>query len=410
MNKVEKLNKQLSKLPDTPGVYFFVGAKNKLLYIGKATVLKSRVRSYFAPDIGEKRSEWIKKMVGEAVDIKFEKTDSVLEALILEAELIKKYLPPYNSIGKDQRSWNYVVITKEAFPRALIMREREVKGEVEKFGPFTHSSQLRIALKIIRKIFPFRDFCVPNQSKPCFNYQLHLCPGTCVGAIPKQEYAKTIRNIILFFKGKKRVLIKTLEREMKISAKNREFEKAAAIKSKIFALQHIHDIALIKKDRPELQESHREKTFRIEAYDIAHLSGTNMVGVMTVVEDEEAKKSDYRMFKIKGQKSADDTKALKEVLERRLKHTEWSLPDLVVVDGGVSQLNAAQSVLTTQKLNIPVVAVTKDDRHKAKEIQTLNSANQKLITQYKREILIANSKSHRFAITFHRKIRSRLPK
>ena len=125
-NLQEKLKGQISKLPSTPGVYRFIGAKKNLLYIGKATSLKSRVRSYFALDIGEKRSEWIKKMVGEAVDIKFEKTDSVLEALILEAELIKKYLPLYNSIGKDQRSWNYVVITKEDFPRVLIMREREI--------------------------------------------------------------------------------------------------------------------------------------------------------------------------------------------------------------------------------------------------------------------------------------------
>ena len=380
-------------------------------------------------DIGEKRSEWIKKMVGEAVDIKFEKTDSVLEALILEAELIKKYLPLYNSIGKDQRSWNYVVITKEDFPRVLIMREREIihpphyrvaplllqeRGPKEKFGPFTNTSQLRIALKIIRKIFPFRDKCnFPNSlpfgegrgGAPCFNYQIGLCPGTCVGAISKHEYAKTIRNIILFFKGKKKVLIKTLEHEMKSLAKAREFEKAATIKSKIFALQHIHDIALIKKDRPELQESHREKTFRIEAYDIAHLSGTNMVGVMTVVEDGEAKKSDYRMFKIKGQKSADDTKALKEVLERRLKHTEWSLPDLVVVDGGVSQLNAAQSVLATKKINIPIVAVVKDNRHKAREILNIEK-----FRELKSQILLANSESHRFAITFHRRLRSHLPK
>ena len=130
-----------------------------------------------------------------------------------------------------------------------------------------------------------------------------------------------------------------------------------------------------------------------------------MVGVMTVVEDGEAKKSDYRMFKIKGQKSADDTKALKEVLERRLKHTEWSLPDLVVVDGGVSQLNAAQSVLATKKINIPIVAVVKDNRHKAREILNIEK-----FRELKSQILLANSESHRFAITFHRRLRSHLPK
>jgi len=456
-NTQAKIKKLLSKLPGTPGVYRFVGKNKELLYIGKATSLKSRVRSYFALDIGEKRSEWIKKMVEQAVSIKFEKTDSVLEALILEAELIKKHQPPYNTADKDQKSWNYVVITKDPpasqaralragdFPRVLIMREREIsplapltlRGEPnqpqikEKFGPFTNSTQLKEALKIIRKIFPFRDTCkvgglVPRSSSKarsevgCFNYQIKLCPGTCTGAISKQEYAKTIRNIILFFKGKKKVLIKTLEKEMRILAKDREFEKAAAIKSKIFALQHIHDIALIKKDSsllsslPKWTGIYNLKSFRIEAYDIAHLSRTNMVGVMTVVLSGEVKKNDYRMFKIRGQKNVGDTQALREVLERRFGHTEWPFPDLIVVDGGVAQLNAAEKLLKDLKMerwkDIRIVAVVKDKNHKPKEILGMEKWKKEKMERLKPLILLANSESHRFALSFHRKLRSRLPR
>lgn len=413
-----KIMKKVAKFPDNPGVYFFLNRKKETMYIGKATSLRSRVRSYFSKDIVEKRSNLIGKMVFEATDIKFEQTDSVLEALILEAELIKKHLPPYNSAGKDQKSWNFVVVTKEKFPRVLVMRERELAQTedkfIEKFGPFTNGGQLRIALKIVRKIFPFRDKCpVPRSlggvgsDKPCFNYQIGLCPGTCVGKISEAEYKKTIKNIILFFKGKKKILITELEKEMRGHAKAREFEEAEEIKRKIFALKHIEDISLIKKDRPELSDITSESPFRIEAYDIAHISGTDMVGVFTVIEDQDIKKSDYRMFKIKGQKNADDTKALREVLSRRLNHREWNLPDLIVVDGGVAQLNATQTELDIANLKIPVVAVTKDDRHKPLKIQDSNNENKQIIEERKREILLANSEAHRFAISFHRKLRSK---
>ena len=400
-----------TKLPDSPGVYFFIDRNRKILYIGKATSLRNRVRSYFASDIGEKRSPLIAKMVCEIKDIKFEKTDSVLEALILEAELIKKHQPIYNTADKDQKSWNYVVITKEDFPRVLVTRERELDSRIQilesSFGPFTNSAQLKEALKIIRKIFPFRDKCEVDQNKPCFNYQLNLCPGTCINAISKQEYAKTIRNIILFFKGRKKALIKNLEKEMKSLAKAREFEKAAIVKSKIFALKHIRDIALIKDSRFQILDS----SYRIEAYDIAHISGTNMVGVMVVVEvypnDEvgRAKKSDYRKFKIRNQKNVDDTRALKEILERRLKHQEWPLPNLIVVDGGVAQMNATQSVIANERLNIPIVSVVKDNKHKVREILSTKSEIRNTIEKYKKEILLANSEAHRFALTFHKQRR-----
>ena len=392
-------------LPDSPGVYFFLNKKGKTIYIGKATSLRSRVRSYFAGNIVEKRGPLIQKMMIEKPIIKFQKTDSVLEALILEAELIKKHSPIYNSKGKDQRSWNYVVITRERFPRVLLIRESVINNSgfiiQDSFGPFPNSNELKIALKILRKIFPFRDRCLPN-TKLCFNSQIGLCPGVCIGKISSTEYKKTIRNIKLFFQGKKRVLVKILEKEMRVLAKIKKFEDAGKIKKQIFALNHINDIALIKNK--SLQSTNYDSlSFRIEAYDISHTSGTNIVGVMTVLENGELKKSDYRMFKIRGQLGADDTKALSEVLERRLKHEDWKYPDLFVVDGGLAQLNIAERILKEAKMekskDLKIVSVVKDERHKPKDIL----GDQKFASKYKKEILLANSESHRFAIAFHRK-------
>ena len=395
-----------AKIPDSPGVYFFLNKKREITYIGKATSLRNRVKSYFSGNILDRRSPLIGKMVKETKDVKFQKTDSVLEALILEADLIKKHLPPYNTAEKDQKSWNFVVITKEEFSRILVMRERELfspdlpplhKGSKYKFGPFTNGEELKVALKIIRKIFPFRDKCKLNQERGCFNHQIGLCPGVCIGAISKKEYAGIIRNIKLIFEGKKLALIKSLEHEMRLHAKLRNFEIANEIKHKIFTLQHIQDIALLKTQSRVVNR--KAQVFKMEAYDVAHISGTSMVGVMVVIKDGEPQKSDYRKFKIKIQKN-DDLAALREVLERRLRHIEWPFPDLIVVDGGAAQINTAKAALEKNGLNIPVVAVVKDEKHKACEIL----GNYPL--EIKNLILFANSEAHRFAIAYHRKIRS----
>lgn len=407
----DKLLNKIKGFPSTPGVYFFVGKTGKTLYVGKATSLKNRVKSYFISNIEEKRSPLIKKMVEEATNVKYQKTDSVLEALILESSLIKKLAPPYNVADKDQKSFNFVVITKEKYPRVLLIRERNLKIQNSKleiseaYGPFPHGAELKEALKIVRKIFPFRDKCKENQPRQCFNAEIGLCPGTCIGKVSEKEYKKTIKHIKTFFEGNKKKLVKDLEKEMKIFVKSREFEKANEIKSKIFALKHIQDVALIKNKDLSLENGNN---FRIEAYDIAHTSGVNMVGVMTVLENNNPKQSDYRMFKIRGQKGADDTKALREVLERRFKHSEWRLPNLIVVDGGIAQLNAANIEIKSAGLNISLVAVTKDERHKAKEIKGIERLKDLNIEKLENQILLANSEAHRFAIKFHRKLRSKI--
>ena len=405
-----KIKNKIKKLPDKPGVYIFLGSpklgegdlgKGKPIYIGKATSLKSRVRSYFSKDLSETRGPLLVKMILEATDINFEKTDSVFEALILESNLIKKHQPKYNTKAKDNKSFNHIIITNEDFPRILLVRGRELEEADElgikySFGPYPLGGELKEALKIIRKVFPFRDKCSPNLGRPCFNRQIGLCPGVCTGEISKKEYSVTIKNIKLLLNGKKDTLVKWLGREMKILAKQMKFEKANKVKKQIFALNHIKDIALIK-------EENSGTGLRVEGYDVAHISGTSRVGVMVVIEDGLPKKSDYRKFAIKTL-CRGDTDALKEVLERRLAHSEWPLPRLFVVDGGVGQLKAFSNVLENSAIEIPVVAVVKNERHQPKEIL----GDKKIARANERDIILANSEAHRFAIAYHKKLRGRI--
>jgi excinuclease ABC subunit C len=411
----------LEKLPDAPGVYFFLGSNKEILYIGKATSLRDRVRSYFGPDLIQTRGRLLVDMVSLADTIDFTQTDSVLEALLLEANLIKTHHPKYNTKEKDNKSYNYVVFTNEDFPKILTVRGRTLLTDDEKvggkkkykyiFGPFPHGSQLKEAVKIIRRIFPYSDDkCTPNVGRPCFNRQIGLCAGVCTGEISKAEYGEHISNLKLFFEGKKKTLLKNLEKQMKEYSDKQEFEKAGEISKTIFALNHIQDIALLKSENKIVSESagglveESDHAFRIEAYDVAHSSGKHVVGVMTVVEDGEPKKSDYRKFKIKLNPGVNDTAALKEILRRRLGHLEWQMPDLIVVDGAQAQLNAAQEVLKERGLTINLVSVVKDERHKPRDIM----GDSKLAENYKNLIIIANSEAHRFAVSYHRNRRDRI--
>lgn len=401
------------KLPDKPGVYIFRGEKRAILYIGKATSLKTRVQSYFRKDLMETRGPILVGMLLAAKSVDYIETDSVLEALILEAHLIKKHLPPYNTKEKDNKSFNYVIVTDEKYPRVLIMRGRELSDLSQEvtpissknsykikysFGPFPHGGTLKEALSLVRKIFPFRDTCKPESGKLCFNAQIGLCPGVCNSKISAKEYSKTIRRIKLFFEGKKKTLLQGLETEMKTAVKKLAFEDALRFKRTIFSLQHIQDIALLKNNLD--LKKYDSTTFRIEAYDAAHLSGTNTVGVMTVVEDNEAKKSDYRKFKIHTSTN-DDNASLQEMISRRLKHEEWPLPNLIVVDGGQAQLNTATKKLREFNLEIPIVGVVKDEHHRPREI----IGDEKMRHEHERGILLANSEAHRFAILYHRLLR-----
>lgn len=405
LNQLKKL-----KLPDEPGVYFFKN-KSKIIYIGKATSLKDRVRSYFSNDLMEARGPKVVQMVEEATTVTVVATASVLEALLREAALIKRHQPYFNTREKDDKSFWYVVITNEEYPRILLERgtslalKYEAGDILDTFGPFPSGLEIKEALKIIRRIFPYRDKCLPATAgattQPCFNRQLGLCPGVCSGEISAPEYKKIIKKLRLILGGDVSSLLKQLETEMKQFAKAEKFEGAAVLRNQIFSLTHIKDVSLIKR-----QSATAARGFKIEAYDIAHLGGQNTVGVMTVLIGGAPDKSAYRRFKLKGaaKNQTNDTANLKEILRRRLTHAEWTLPDLMVVDGSTAQLNAAAAVLEECDLKIELVAVTKDARHKPVDIK----GDPDLIKKYRADILHSNAEAHRFAINYHRNLRDRV--
>lgn len=402
MRKDERIHR---KIPDEPGVYFFLGKNKEILYIGRATSLKNRVRSYFDAEIHEKRSVLIQQMVEAARTIEWTVTDSVLEAMILETNLIRTHKPEYNTISKDDKSYNHLVITDEEFPRVLVVRAKDLTLEYRLedlkyvFGPFPSGMLFKEALKIIRRLFQFYDMEKPlrenttkmGRGKIDFNRQIGLYPNVQ----SKAEYNRTIRHIKLFFEGKKQRVIRELEKEMHACANNEQFEKAHLLKRKISALRHIEDVALIKDDARIYRD---EKNMRIEAYDIAHLSGSDMVGVMVVLEGGIPSKNEYRKFKIKSVTTSNDPAALCEVVERRLAHSEWPLPQILIVDGGAAQRNAVMRVLKRCGTLIPVVGVVKNEMHKP--VRLLGSRS--LTARNHNEILLANSESHRFALAYHR--------
>jgi excinuclease ABC subunit C len=389
-------------LPETPGVYLMLSGNNEIIYVGKAVNLKRRVSSYFQK-AGDYKTE---KLVNEVKKIKHQKTDSALEALILESELIKKHQPKFNVLEKDDKSFLYAVITKEKFPRLLIQRGKDIKSNKESYkksyGPFVSAKSLREALKIIRRIFPWNNhaegFLVKSTGKACFDYQIGNCPGACLGILKKEEYRKTIRNIELFFEGKKKRIISSLKLEMQKSSKHLDFELAEKIRRQIFSLQHLSDIAFINENANSVNS--QAERIRIEGYDISNISGTAAVGSMVVFEDGNPNKSEYRKFKIKTVQGVGDVAMIKEVISRRFRNS-WPHPQLILIDGGLGQVNGARMILKKLNLSIPVVGLAKGPERKKNEL--IGRVPPGISS---RTLIMVRDEAHRFAIKFHRKIRA----
>ncbi|OQX51312.1 hypothetical protein B5M47_01235 [candidate division CPR3 bacterium 4484_211] len=435
-------------VPTTPGIYIFRGVKKRPLYIGKAKNLKNRIRSYFQTKVGPK----IRQMLAKAKDIKFVATDTELEAVLLEADLIKRLNPKYNTQWKDDKNFKYIALD---FPRVYTTRKKSVPHAVY-FGPFPDGKIVSQVLKTLRKIFPFRD-CTRTKfnrhqkiKRPCLYYNLNLCPGPCIGAVSAQKYTENINRLILFLKGKKKKIIRDLKAKMKSASANKNFEAAAKYRDQIERLNYVllqfryqenylktADLLVDQKAR-ELEELDKVLTgvlprrgrtsnyhrFRLEAYDISNLQGQQATGSMAVLEGGTPKKSDYRKFKIRAAGKVDDVGMIKEVLKRRFsnfkkrpkEHSKKhrldlsfsQAPHLILIDGGKPQLNAALQVLSQLKINLPAISLAKKEeivycqiKGKLEEIKLpKDSAALHLLQR-------ARDEAHRFALTYHHKLRSR---
>ena len=553
----------IKNLPDKPGVYLMKNSLGEVIYVGKAKVLKNRVKSYFQKS--KNHSEKVKVMVKNIAEFEYIVTDSEMEALILECNLIKKYSPKYNILLKDDKFYPFIKITvNDDYPRVFVTR-RFAKDGSKYFGPYTNGSVVYETLDLIYKIFPLRNCKLVikengEKVRPCLNYHIKKCLGPCGGHISKEEYGKMINDIIDILSGKETYITKMLKSDMEKAAEELEFEKAASLRDKILSINAIAEKQKIfktmegdedfinieqdekdsciqvffsrdgkvigrehfifentanesigeiiedfigsfyggtakipktiyvpqidnfdlmeeyltikrgakvwikvpqkgqKKEMLEMVKNNARITLekfkdkylkdkeinrisllelqdlleleecpqRIEAYDISNIQGVDSVGTMIVFEEGRAKNSDYRRFKIKTVKGANDYDSMREILTRRFNHgldeikaiqqrdlklsagKFSTFPDLIMMDGGKGQVNVALEVLQSLNIDIPVCGLVKDDKHQTRGI--IYNNNELIINKSSNLMQLIRriqDEVHRFAITYHRSLRDK---
>lgn len=421
---VANLSKKVKELPRTPGVYIFKNAQGKPIYVGKASRLRDRVRTYFT-DTYAKGEPLHERMQGDIADIKVHETASEIEALVLESAYIKAFKPRYNIVMRDDKQYFYVGFTKELFPKIILLHQLHTKKYILRgpaLGPFISGRSLKVTLYALRKIFPFCSCRRMHKSeKSCLNYAIGIDPGYCcvkdtpAKSVSQREYQANIRNIQRILRGQKTSVLKELRKDMDEFARKQNFERAANVRNQIERIEHIlaHKRVIEGKGETKIflrKDSRLKAMRRIEAYDISNVQGQFAVGSMVVAEQDDegsfgAKKSDYRRFKIKFVKGANDPAMMHEVLIRRLRHSEWQFPELMLIDGGKAQRNAALKALTKtlHGENMPLVwGLAKREEELYTDEGILPLA--RLGNEEARLLAFLRDEAHRFAITYYRKV------
>ncbi|MFH1833159.1 MAG: UvrB/UvrC motif-containing protein [Candidatus Levyibacteriota bacterium] len=394
--------------------------------MGKARNLKKRVSSYFVNRtvIGERTRKLIKLIK----KIQYIKARNELEALLLEAKYIKKYEPCFNVKLTDGKTYPMIKITiNDKYPKVLVARsvdQNPKEGKSLYFGPYPNPSSMRLVLHTIRRIFPFQS--VNNHPKKiCLYYHLGLCPCPAVfdSNELKKEYRKNIRFIITFLNGKLNVVTRRLEKERNNSCENENFEKAKILQQKIEAIKLITTPVILpfeyeinpnlkadlaKEETDKLKEElvksevDIQSLKRIECYDISNISGKHATGSMVVFINGEREKSIYRKFKI-NQSKPNDVLMLYEMISRRLRHNEWDLPDLMVIDGGKGQVSLAQKAIVESGLKIPIIGLAKkNERIITSDFREIKLSRESKALHFLQKI---RDEAHRFAISYHKKLR-----
>lgn len=411
-----------SKLSHKSGVYLFKDKNAKVIYIGKAIDLYQRVASYFSGAQPLKTAA----MVAKITQVETIVVESELEALILEANLIKKYLPFFNVRLTDDKDYLYIAITKEdlpagrqGFPKIITARLKDLKEVKKYFGPFPSSRTVRDTLKLLRRVFPWCSATQGQALRACFYYHLGLCSGACVGLINREDYNQIIKRFSKFLEGKKDELVEELIGEMKNKSEQQKFEEAAKIKKVLEGISYLTQINRTKlylenpnflQDEINLSLQQLQKDLnlpklpeRIECYDISNISGKDATGSMVVLTQGDIDKSRYRKFKIKISGRPNDVAMHREMIKRRLKHPEWQFPDLIIVDGGRGQARAVYHELRAMNYELLVFGL-------AKRMEWLYPPEGEIIKLPKRNLSLKllqkiRDESHRFAISYHRKLR-----
>ena len=438
------LAKKLTKLPIRPGVYFFKDKAGQIIYIGKAGNLRNRVRSYFSaqggPAAGLANSAKV-KMVKEIADIEILKTESEISALITESQLIKKHKPKFNVLMRDSKNYLFVGFSNEKFSKIILTHQpHELKTKNLKLktiiGPFTDPGAVKATLRLLRNIFPY-CVCKQKHNAKCLNAHMGKCLTICCLKNPPPDvkhsvfniYKSNIKAIKNILSGQSQLVLRSLKKEIKTEIKKQNFENASRLKNQIENLasvwNHAHVLEKDYKTAPPIFQDikpnfkllgFKKDPQRIEMYDISNFQGHEAVGAMVVFNSGKdgrykPNKNEYRRFKIKAVTGINDPAMMAEVIKRRLTHSDWPLPQLIIVDGGRIQLNAAikamASCTTSNVVQIKIVGLAK----KLEDIY-LPKKNEPILTQkfgqsLKHLFQAIRDEAHRFAISYHIKLRKK---
>jgi len=408
---------KLNELPKTSGVYCFASPKPKggggldVIYVGKAINIRGRVKNHF-----QQPSYRDNLFINKITRIGFIETSSEIDALILEANLIKKYQPKYNVMWRDDKNYFYVAIAKKEqdMPYIFITHQKN-HAKTEYIGPFVEGTSLKKVLRFLRRVFPYYTTKKHSKNK-CTYCHLDLCPGPNPDL---NDYKKNIRKLILILKGKRNAVLNSLKKEMRQLSKENKFEEAARARDKIFSLQQVMSHGRVLEG-PTFQGlgitlekivGVKKNISRIEAYDVSNIQGKQATGSMVVFVNGQPDKNQYRKFKIRIKNEPNDIAMLKETLQRRFLHPEWKYPEVILIDGGKAQLNIAIEVLHQHKsvksASIRVLAIAK----KNNKLYIEARKNPVLLKTLPREIfnliLQLRDEAHRFAIAYHKKLRKK---
>lgn len=417
--KPEALKDKLDTVPETPGIYFMKDARGRTLYIGKAKNLRSRIFTYFHSALPEPRLD---SMVAQISDVDWLQLPSEVDALLAEARLVKDTQPKYNVRLKDDKSFTVLAVTTfDDFPKVWVVRETD-KLDADTWGPFTSAGDLREAVKILQKIFKFATCRIEMRAddekrrffRPCLLHAIGRCTAPCADLVSKDDYARDIDSLRRFLRGEREELLADLRARMKEASKSLEFERAAELRDQVRALEHLAkntseaeylegDITPIDPKEgiddlvAALQLDFRPRT--IEGIDIAHVQGGESVGSLVSFVDGIPFKSGYRRYRIRETSGIDDFEMIREVVRRRFKPGGETAPDILLVDGGLGQHNAAREAGAAPRVLLSL----------AKREETLFRDGRPLFldraSPAMRLLMYVRDESHRFAQHYHHLLR-----
>ena len=412
----ERQRAHLKELPAEPGVYFHKNRTGEVIYVGKAAILKNRVRQYFQSP--ERKDAKTRALVAEIDYTDWIVVDTEMDALFLESEMIKRYMPKWNILLRDDKTVSYVRIDMKSEVPYVSMTRNPDDDRAEYLGPYYGKVAIQRALRILRKIFPYYD--KPYTGRKTLNTDLGLTPGIEIGRMTPKEYKANLRQMISYLKGNRKKLIREIEKQMYDAAAKGDYEKAAALRNQFFGLKGINT-KIVFSDKEFLDISSdqalhdlqdilglKKTPGRIEGFDISHQSGTNVTGSMVCFINGAADRTKYRRFKLRKQQNNDPASML-EVITRRLHHlNDWGVPDLIVLDGSVGQLDVVRKIVAeagiaiigrdksgdhTRNARVRIVIPRGDDDYEMVELSK-DSHIAKLIARI-------DDESHRFAVQYH---------